>query len=529
MTTTEPQEIERADEVVDAVSTSTAVTALTPLERLHDGIVALHEAAAAVDLTPAALATVAGDKAVRAIRAKCVALRTRVDEAYETVNRPLLDTQKRARRLAAEIKEAIAAVEDPADAAIKADEARRDRERKARAAAEEQRRAALRARIDSIAGLARRAVGKGSADITEKIRIATAQEIGDDFADMKSDAQRVHAETLAALRELLAAAQAHEAEQATLAAERARLERVELFHRKLQELRGAPIGLRGLTAAAMQQAIDGVDQIELGDDWEEFRGQAVEAKDAVLAEMRAMLAEAVERDRVAAEQAAERVRLAEQRAEQERADAAARAARELADRQAAEARAEADRKAAAERETERCRQEAAQRVERERQQAEQQRLDNARAELERDRAATEAANLAAARARAANDAAARGASDIQIGRVLERFSHDGQVLSADTEDFVAAMNALQPESVAVVAAEVPPPAAASDREHAVLASGPDEETERALSEARKALTEALGLLRGWIDTKGLKKHRAEHLNRIADLRRRGGLPEETAA
>jgi colicin import membrane protein len=170
------------------------------------------------------------------------------------------------------------------------------------------------------------------------------------------------------------------------------------------------------TAAEIAEAIAHLEPLVIGDDWQEFKPQALEAKDQVLRDLRQRHAERVEHEaretelaRLRAE-AAERERLEREaaivRAAEERARAeAARAAQE------AEARAAAEREAAARRELElklQAEQAERRRVEAE-QRAEQERIDAAaravRAEQEaKDRAerqAKEAAERAERQAAAA--------------------------------------------------------------------------------------------------------------------------------
>lgn len=298
--------IERASEVVGPAGTREVATQ-NPLLRIKAGIDALAVEAKAIDLSATALATVAGDKAVRAFRLKCVRLRTGADEAYETVNRPLLTQQREARSLLADIKAAIAAIEDPADMAIKASEAAAEQKRLAKIEAERQRVVALRERIDSIAAVARRAVGKSAADIESKIKLLVGVPIGDDFAELKTEAERVHAETLASLREMHAAVAAQEAESARLAAERAELER----QRAEQEAQAAAARQAAEQKAAAERA-----------EADRVAREAREAEERRLAAERAELQRQQE-EAAAARRAEEEAAAAKRRREQQAADAAA--------------------------------------------------------------------------------------------------------------------------------------------------------------------------------------------------------------
>jgi hypothetical protein len=444
-----PDIIDRADEVVDAAP-PTALAPLTPLERIKAGLEAVTAEAAQLDLSPTAIATTAGDEAVRTFRRKCVRLRTAADEAYETLNRPMLDMQRRARALLADIKTAIEAVEGPADAAIKVAEAAAEQRRLARLEEQRKRIAALRERIDSIAGIARRAVGKTSADITAKIQLAVALDIGDDFGDLKAEAERVRTDTLTSLRELLVATAESEAQAERAQAERERVARLAEFHTRLHNLRSMSIGLGARPAQTIEAALAAALVLEIDDDfWQEFVEQAREARRAVVVELEQMLAEAIARDLLAAEQAAERDRLARQRVEQEQQEAQARAARELADRQAADARAEADRVAAEQRDVE------------------QRRLDAEREQLNADRAAQDEKALQDAR-RAALGRVSRETVDT----CMLRFGTEMSARANEVDACIAALNALQPEPQHV--AEAPEPAAIGPASQATAEAPGDE-------------------------------------------------------
>jgi hypothetical protein len=185
------------------------------------------------------------------------------------------------------------------------------------------------------------------------------------------------------------------------------------------------IGMSGAeanTAIELSAAIDFLQPVIIGADWQEFKGQALEAKDGALRVLRQRLAERVEHEAREAELA--RLRAEEQaRAQKEREEAIARAAVERAQAEAArkgeeqrvaaaraiaeaEARAKAEREAAERRELElKLAAEAAERrrVEAE-QRAEQERVDAAaRAERQAKEAAERAERQAAAAVKAEQD------------------------------------------------------------------------------------------------------------------------------
>jgi colicin import membrane protein len=209
-------------------------------------------------------------------------------------------------------------------------------------------------------------------------------------------------------------------------------ERVSELAQHLAELRN--IGAAATTAAALAEEIADLEPLVIGDDWQEFKPQALEAKDAVLRGLRQRHGEAVEREKQEAElarlraEAAERERLEHEaaivRAAEERARVeAARAAQE------AEARAAAEREAAARRELELKLQ--AENAERRRveaeQRAEQERVDAiARAE----RAEQEAKDRAERQAKEAAAAAERQAAEA-VRREQDRVAAEQAAAAAD--------------------------------------------------------------------------------------------------
>lgn len=202
------------------------------------------------------------------------------------------------------------------------DEAR-EAEKRAKLEAEQRRVAAIREHIDDIRSFAQRAVGAPSASIA--MWIEELQELGitlDRFAELTGEAEAVRGATLDKLRELHAAARAHEAEQERLAAEREALERerAALAEQQRQEAE----------ARAEQERVDR----ERREAEEAARRAQQEREDA---ERRAAMA-------------AEEARLAEQRAEQERRQAELdRAEREQREREEAALREAAELAAQAER------------------------------------------------------------------------------------------------------------------------------------------------------------------------------------
>jgi len=206
-------------------------------------------------------------------------------------------------------------------------------------------------------------------------------------------------------------------QEAIDAIEQREKQRVADLAERLADLRNTAAA--ATTAAELAESIAALEPLVIGDDWQEFKTQALEAKDELLRGLRLRHAERVEHEAREAElerlraEAAERDRLEHEaaiaRAAEERARAeAARAAQE------AEARAAAEREAAARRELELKL--AAENAERRRveaeQRAEQERIDaEARAKRmeqeAKERAERQAKDAAAAAERQAAEAVRR--------------------------------------------------------------------------------------------------------------------------
>lgn len=207
-------------------------------------------------------------------------------------------------------------------------------------------------------------------------------------------------------------------------------DRVAALQKRLDDLRNSCAAVT--CAAGLAELINQLEPVVIGDDWQEFRTQALETKDAVLRDLRQRHAERVEHEAREAElarlraEAAERERkereerIASEAAERARAEAEAKAQaeREAAARREAEAeaRAKAEREAADRRElelkleaeaAERRRVEAEQRAERERVEAERRAEEERKAaEVRAQQAAEEAVRREQARVEAEQKATA---------------------------------------------------------------------------------------------------------------------------
>lgn len=344
-----------ADEVLDAPA------AITEYNAVQKGLAELRKDLAGVQFD---VSTTAGDKAARAARARCVSIRTSADAAYEGWNKPMLAKQREMRAILAKIKDEVKAVEEPIDAQIKAEEARKAEIKAAKEAAELARQQAIQERLDHIRAFATSAAGLPSTEIAAmRDTLADFPLTTELYEHRAGEAMQLHAEVVAKLEQLHGAALAQEAEAARLAEERAALER----QRQEQEAAAAAARKAEDERLAKERAELEEQQRRLQAEREEENARQ-EAARAEQARKDAEAAAALKRqqDEAAAALRAQQEEINRQRREFEEQQAAARrveqekaeaAAREQREKEAA-ARAEAER-------AERARQEEAERRERE--------------------------------------------------------------------------------------------------------------------------------------------------------------------
>lgn len=262
------------------------------------------------------LTTTKGDKEARAARLELVRLRTSLEAKRKELKAPALERSRLIDDEAKRITSAILELETPIDQQIQAAEQKKEAERQARIEAERQRVAAIRARIDAITSVALRAVGKPAAEVEAKIKLVVGITIGPDYAEFQAEAEAAHADTLAKLRDMHAAALAAEAEAARLAAERAELERLRAEQAERERVERERMAAEQARIAAEQRAE--ADRLEAmaREQRERLAAEEAAAKAEREAADRAAAAERAEKDRIAAEaRAAEQRRLDEQAAE----------------------------------------------------------------------------------------------------------------------------------------------------------------------------------------------------------------------
>lgn len=235
-----------AEEQAPVVSISGAVAVFSPIEAV------LSEARTKYENVVYDLTTTKGDKEARAARAELVRIRTSADKAYKEWNQPVLEQQRIAREKVAHIKGEVEKLEGPIDEQIRADEERREAERKAKAEAEAARIKVIRDRINVIANLPLSVLSMNSEQIAAVIGDLDAMPVNQEcFGEFVDEAVALVADMKAKLADARDAAAAREAEAARIEEARAALER----QRQQQEAEAAAERERlAKEAAAMEEA-----------------------------------------------------------------------------------------------------------------------------------------------------------------------------------------------------------------------------------------------------------------------------------
>jgi len=279
-------------------------------------------AAAEFDVT-----TTAGMAVAVKHRATFREIRVASEKARKERKAPILEIGKLLDTRQKEIEAEIKPFESRFDAAIKAEEKRKDDEKIAKAVAESARISAIRERIDFLRAFATNSVGMPANKMAAMLETLEAEPVTlERFQEFSGEAEMVKVAALTKLADMLAAQQAHEAEQARIADERAQLERER-----------AEAAERERIAAQVRAEQEAKDRAER----ERIAAEQRAAQEAAAAAMRREQAE--HEARMAAQQAEldrQQAEIAAARAEQERIERerqAAIEAEERAKREAAEA------------------------------------------------------------------------------------------------------------------------------------------------------------------------------------------------
>lgn len=273
------------------------------------------------------VSTTKGMDEAKKARQEVKGYRTALENKRKEIKAPALERCRLIDDEAKTITAALLEIEEPIDQQIKAEEARKEAEKAAKAEAERQRVAAIRTQIDTIKNHAAFAVGKSADAILKILSGVEGFEIGEDFQEFKPEAEQAKAETLDKIKALHEAQVQHESEQARIAAERAELTRLR-----------AEAEAREREAAAARAEQERKDREARAEQERKDR----EAREAVEREQSAKLAaeRAAHEAELRKQREAQEAELKAQREAQAKADAEARAAREAEEKRLAAERAE---------------------------------------------------------------------------------------------------------------------------------------------------------------------------------------------
>jgi hypothetical protein len=194
--------------------------------------VALHKLEAEYKGRVYAVTTTEGDKAAREARRMLVSLRVGLEALRKQEKAELLERGRLIDTEAKRITGAIAALEDPIDAQIKAEEFRKAAEKAERDRIEAERVGAIRAKINEMKQYAFDNVGQPSAIIKLAIDVVTDTQITkDEYAEFAVEADTVRGETLVALWRMFGAAEVLEKQQEEVKAQQEAVKREALENR----------------------------------------------------------------------------------------------------------------------------------------------------------------------------------------------------------------------------------------------------------------------------------------------------------
>lgn len=212
--------------------------------------------------------------------------RYEIERIRKAAKAPILALGKKLDKEAERITSELLRLESPIDEQIKAEEERKERERQAKIEAEQKRVAGLQERVAELRGNRMLSVSSGSALIAEHIEDVESLPLDESLQEFQQQATDAKAAGLAWLRELHAAAVAHEAEQARIKTEREELARLRAEEQTRQAAERTRRAEEDRAAKALRDA-------EAAKQAEELRKQREEHEAAAK----------VERDRIAAERA----------------------------------------------------------------------------------------------------------------------------------------------------------------------------------------------------------------------------------
>jgi len=331
---------EVADELVE-VSANREVTPLDPLKVIDSGLDKLESMVPANGFD---LATKEGEAAAREFCSTCVGLRTSVDDAYEVINRPLLETGRNARALRDSIKGRIALAETPVKQSIVALDERRAAVKEEKKRIEIERVNKLRSRINGFTAAVMACIGKPSSEIRKNLDILAVIEINDEtFQEFAGEARTMRDEAVTKLQTMfdtqfsveqaqIREQQERQEREAALQAQQKQAEeeekRVRAIKDKIEKIRDLVDQVTDSSAADIYEVYSELIDRHLSvADFAEMLPAAMEARDLTVSRLSRMHGTAVQREvneREAARlqqerehQAAESLRLANERAQLE--------------------------------------------------------------------------------------------------------------------------------------------------------------------------------------------------------------------
>jgi colicin import membrane protein len=294
-------------------------TAVAEFDKVAAGIAELQKKYSGVVYD---VRTTKGMDEAKAARAEVREPRYEIERVRKAAKAPILKLGKELDDRARSITSEILAIEEPIDTQIKNEEARKEAEKQAKIAAEQKRVADLQERVAELRGNRMLSPTSGAELIAEHIADVDSIPVDESFQEFREQAELAKGDGLKFLRDLHAAAVAHEAEQARIKAEREELARLRLEEEKRQAAERARIAAEESIAKAARDA-------ETAKQAEELRLMRVAQQQAAEAE----------RKRIAEEEAAakairdaEAKKLADERAEFERQQAEVRRVKEEQDR-----------------------------------------------------------------------------------------------------------------------------------------------------------------------------------------------------
>lgn len=348
-------------ELLEPAAIAQVNTAVAEFDRVAAGIGALKQQYEGVVFD---VATTAGMKAACEARAAIRAPRYEVEKVRKAVKAPILALGRDIDTRAAKITADLLAIEEPIDSHIKAEESRKEAERKAKAEAERARVAAIQDDIENdLRCVPAKMIGRSAADMERALIDVIAITITTErFQEFSPIADQVKSLSIDRLRSMLEQQRAQEAEQERLRIEREQLEQQRLANEAAAKAERERIAAEQAEAQRKAQA--------------EAVAAAAERKRLLDIEMARLRAEREENERAAK---VERERLAQERFQQE----AAAAERQRTDQaaQLEQQRRLDDERAAAQAEHARIAADNARQAEELRRQ--QQAIEQQRAELER--------------------------------------------------------------------------------------------------------------------------------------------------